>query len=217
MKDTWKDLWELKQAVNNAKSEMIPTWDAEKDSEISLTVSAGIGMDEDLERLESLVSYPGAREISLTVSAQSAVSDIELSVGAIRHISPINVTSDRDLYVLITEAVSEDEFEVYAFSSMPCPAFAEELLTGINSPGLEVVCLWNKAIISRDVLEESWSVAVDTEQLMADIAEISELKKQKIAIEKKYQGRLGTRLAGLSDARWDYFEEESGVLNSLIS
>jgi hypothetical protein len=107
---------------------------------------------------------------------------------------------------LISER-TDGGFLVAPYGRFAEPATPDELLTGRETPALQVLCLWNSEELTAAEVCTSWFVDILSEQEVADALAIYR-HPSGTPLPPGLQTRVGPPLSHPLDPRHDYLDEE---------
>lgn len=142
------------------------------------------------------------------------VLPLEIVRGSILHLYPgLDLSWQREVFVLVLDLLEGGEKALVApFGPLPIPALESELATGLEDESLAVLCLWNRAYVSVELLRQSWYVAAVPEGLLGDIGSLVTSLETGDTLPDSLIDRVGPRLEHPEDPRQDYLDEEEGLL-----
>jgi hypothetical protein len=138
-----------------------------------------------------------------------------LAEGQIRLLFPDTPeTRDRPVFLAVLQA-QRGEFLVAPFGRFGAPALEGEWLTGRDTPGLRVLCLWNCFALPPERLLRSWLVDELSPNERAESAAVLESVRSGIGLPPAVRRQCGPPLRHPADPRQEYRSEERFFANEL--
>ncbi len=115
---------------------------------------------------------------------------------------------ERPLYLLVLAAPGTDVWDVVPFSRLALPATPLEWITGISSPPLRVLCLWNRTRLTTAALCRTWRIRAIPRAKLATANRIARTATQTQAADRIPHRNIGPPLLHPLDPRCAYLAEE---------
>lgn len=233
----WEQEWELYQSFSMGDMEEAGQDEAvqplaKPTNDLPTTISVSPLQERAaLNRLRGAVNLPSAGNLSAgpndpsfhTASNRMLSSVLGAQVeapaiqpGEIRHLLPGLVPDvSRSVFALVAE-VREGKALLMSFGPLSRPATTDELLTGLDDHGLQVLCLWNAVWVPLGTITKSWKLDVWADELLADVKKLKESSYAGDGIPDSLTDRVGARIEHPQDPRWDYLEQEGELFVRIL-
>lgn len=120
-------------------------------------------------------------------------------------------------YVAVLAAEGKNACLAAPFSRYAAPAVPGEALTGIDTPGLRVLCLWNAFVLPAHRLAWSWLAGALSAAQQADMLAVAAHVREDAPLAAELLARTGPPLRHPLDPRRAYLEEEEQLLQGFAN
>lgn len=187
----WSIEWEIEQILDDA-DDAVPV---EESAEAS-----GSGEDDGREAALALV-----RDY-----------DPGLEAGEIRLLRPgLLPRVSRPVYVALLQVLSGSRFVIAPFSRFSHPAVSGEWLTGMSSPALRVLCIWNARVVPGELLAQSWRTGRLDDVRHDQALQVRAAHLDHTPLAPELDKDVGPPLSDFSEIRGDYLWEERNHFGTL--
>lgn len=150
------------------------------------------------------------------LAGKQAQQPADVKAGEIRHLLPeLAPDADRSVFALVVE-VADDKALLMSFGPLSQPATRDELSTGLDQQGLEVLSLWNAAWVPAETVAKSWKVEVEASGLLTDVQAMRSSTLAGHGVPEHLVQRVGASIEHPLDPRWEYLEQEGEVFLKML-
>ena len=160
----------------------------------------------------------GTRRGNLMQASASGVDERTniLRAGQILQLRPKAPTyAGREVFVVVLN-VRGGKVEVVPFGPLQTPAFASEMITGMQDEALQVLCLWNAQWLPWKVALRSWHIANVPDQIVEEMQTLRTCLAAKKPLPEYFDAKVGTSEWTPADERFDYLAQEESIWEAFL-